>query len=149
MARPITRRAGTACGDLIEPRRRRRQNPWQRRGDHDSDGNCLRFSGSRQRRAVLRGRTAAIGVGLADTLARATGGLTGVVHRALLLVRTTVHACFGRRQPALALGDMTDAKHEDRRQRRQTAHQSEHGNRMLKALGDVKTPGLDLARFQV
>ena len=74
---------------------------------------------------MLRCRTAAVGVGLADTLVRA-GGLTRLVHRAFLLVGAAGHASFWGSEPALALGKMSASERDDRRQRRQTAQESQH-----------------------
>jgi hypothetical protein len=44
--------------------------------------------------------------------------LTGLVHRAFLLVGAAGHASFGRSQPAPALGEVTADEHKDHRQRR-------------------------------
>ena len=57
--------------------------------------------------------------------------LTGLVHRAFLLIGAAVHASFGRSEPTLALGEMSASKRDDRRQRRETAQESQHVARML------------------
>jgi len=44
--------------------------------------------------------------------------LTGLVHRAFLLVGTAGHARFGRTEPALALGEVTANQHKDHCERR-------------------------------
>ena len=44
--------------------------------------------------------------------------LTGLVHRAFLLVGTAGHARFGRTQPALALGEVTADQRKDHGERR-------------------------------
>jgi hypothetical protein len=58
--------------------------------------------------------------------------LTGLVHRALLLVGTAGHARFRRTEPALALGEVTADQHKDHRERRYTAQGPQHLHRMLK-----------------
>jgi hypothetical protein len=52
--------------------------------------------------------------------------LTGLMHRAFLLVGAAGHTSFGRSEPTVALGEMSASKRDDRRQRRQTAQESQH-----------------------
>ena len=132
MARAISRRTGDPFGEYGEPRRRSRENTRQTDRDQSRAVNRARLDTSRHRIAVLRSRTALIGVGLADTLARARGMLTGLVHRAFLLIRTAGHALLRGSKPTLALGDVSCSEHQDHQERRKTAYEPQHLPRMLK-----------------